>query len=577
MDSTGSKVQISVSCSSLVNLDRFSKSDPMCVLFENKHGSWVELGRTEVVRDNLNPQFAYTFIVDYHFEEEQPLKFGLYDVDSASRSLAKHDFIGEAEVSMANIVVAGQALVKTLTKPGEKSPRGKIHISSEESEENKSKIEFIIGGSHLDKKDFLGKSDPYLEISRGSEGGSFVLVHRTETIKNTLNPRWKKFDITGQKLCNGDYDRPLLFTCWDWDKNDTPDLIGKGTTSLRALFGDEKAGIPPIASLELIEPTKKAKKRKYKNSGILQFLHCKRFPIPSFVDFIKGGCEISLMVAVDFTASNGNPSLPSSLHYNHPYQMNEYIEAIQSVGSVLAPYDWDQSFPIWGFGAKIPPSNTVSHCFPLTGNQDRPEVHGVQGMVDAYKYSLAHVQLHGPTIFSQILSAALHQIKREPISQDGQHYHILLIITDGVINDMQNAIDRIVEASDLPLSIVIVGVGGANFKLMHCLDADDEPLRSQTGKLMSRDIVQFVPMREFRTQGGANFSLAREVLSEIPEQLTSLMKKKGIIPNPPRMTKQPSFYPAPNADGPPAPGTAPHPSGGPSPYPSQPSAPPYPT
>ena len=31
---------------------------------------------------------------------------------------------------------------------------------------------------------------------------------------------------------------------------------------------------------------------------------------------------------------------------------------------------------------------------------------------------------------------------------------------------MQNAIDRIVEASELPLSIVIVGVGAANFKLM---------------------------------------------------------------------------------------------------------------
>ncbi len=35
-----------------------------------------------------------------------------------------------------------------------------------------------------------------------------------------------------------------------------------------------------------------------------------------------------------------------------------------------------------------------------------------------------------------------------------------------MINDMQDAVDRIVEASDLPLSIVIVGVGGADFKMM---------------------------------------------------------------------------------------------------------------
>eukprot|EP00118_Oscarella_pearsei_P008025 m.40387 g.40387 ORF g.40387 m.40387 type:complete len:193 (+) comp32962_c0_seq2:941-1519(+) len=159
-----------------------------------------------------------------------------------------------------------------------------------------------------------------------------------------------------------------------------------------------------------------------------------RYPVPSFMDFIKGGCEISLSVAVDFTASNGNPDSPSSLHYNTPYQMNEYVEAIQSVGSVLAPYDSDQLFPIWGFGAKIPPTYAVSHCFPLTGNPERPEVQGVQGMIDAYRYSLANVRLYGPTIFSQILSTALYTARSEPLSQEKQHYHILLIITVSLCN-----------------------------------------------------------------------------------------------------------------------------------------------
>lgn len=36
---------------------------------------------------------------------------------------------------------------------------------------------------------------------------------------------------------------------------------------------------------------------------------------PSFLDYVRGGCEISVMVAIDFTASNGAPSLPTSLHY----------------------------------------------------------------------------------------------------------------------------------------------------------------------------------------------------------------------------------------------------------------------
>ena len=36
---------------------------------------------------------------------------------------------------------------------------------------------------------------------------SFSACHRTEVIKNTLNPTWKPFTIQARALCNGDYDR----------------------------------------------------------------------------------------------------------------------------------------------------------------------------------------------------------------------------------------------------------------------------------------------------------------------------------------------------------------------------------
>ena len=51
--------------------------------------------------------------------------------------------------------------------------------------------------------------------------------------------------------------------------------------------------------------------------------------------------------------------------------------AIRSVGSVLAPYDSDQSYPCFGFGAKVPPTFQVSHCFALNGNEQNPEVVGI--------------------------------------------------------------------------------------------------------------------------------------------------------------------------------------------------------
>ena len=49
-------------------------------------------------------------------------------------------------------------------------------------------------------------------------------------------------------------------------------------------------------------------------------------------------------------------------------------------------------------------------------------------------------------------------------AQDGGSYFILLIITDGVITDMPQTCEAIVNAATLPISIIIVGVGDADFE-----------------------------------------------------------------------------------------------------------------
>ena len=47
----------------------------------------------------------------------------------------------------------------------------------------------------------------------------------------------------------------------------------------------------------------------------------------TFLEYVFGGCEISLSVAVDFTLSNGNPTDKESLHY-FDLKNNEYLNAI---------------------------------------------------------------------------------------------------------------------------------------------------------------------------------------------------------------------------------------------------------
>ncbi len=95
---------------------------------------------------------------------------------------------------------------------------------------------------------------------------------------------------------------------------------------------------------------------------------------------------------------------------------------------------------------------------------------------------------------------------------------------------MEETMDAIVEASGDPLSIVIVGVGAADFSRMEVLDSDTQKLRSpKSGKYAQRDIVQFVPFREFVNREYTE--LGKATLAEVPSQLLESMRNKNIIPN----------------------------------------------
>lgn len=160
----------------------------------------------------------------------------------------------------------------------------------------------------------------------------------------------------------------------------------------------------------------------------------------TFLDYIFGGCEISLQVAIDFTASNGDPSNPQSLHFMGQTGVpNQYVAAIQSVGSILEQYDTDKRYPVYGFGGRMAENPAAtSHCFALNGDIFRPEVPGVQGILNVYQHAIQRASLHGPTFFSPILNYVngYCQQKAMETSQYNQQYTILLILTDGAIMDM---------------------------------------------------------------------------------------------------------------------------------------------
>uniref|UniRef100_A0A671M8Q5 Copine-2-like n=1 Tax=Sinocyclocheilus anshuiensis TaxID=1608454 RepID=A0A671M8Q5_9TELE len=485
------KVELSVCGSNLLDRDVASKSDPFCVLFHDVDGNWVELARTETAVNNLNPVFGVKFQVDYHFEEVQKLKFAMFDEDKCSTQLYEHDFLGEFTCTLG-VIVSNKKLHRPLILAnGKPAGKGAITITAQELSDNRI-ITLTMCGRKLDKKDFFGKSDPYLEFHKQGDDGKWMMVHRTEVIKNTLDPVWKPFTVPLISLCNGDVDRNIkvcIYICL-WQKS--------------CIF----TTIQSKVEFECINP-KKQKKKSYKNSGVIIVKLCK--------------------VGIDFTASNGNPREPSSLHYINPMGSNEYLSAIWAVGQIIQDYDTDKMFPALGFGAQLSPDWKVSHEFAINFNPTNPFCSGVEGIVQAYSNCLPHIRFYGPTNFAPIINHVA-RFATQALQQDtAAQYFTLLIITDGVISDMDETRHAIVQAAKLPMSIIIIGVGNADFTAMEFLDGDSSALRSYTGEEAIRDIVQFVPFRDFRN--APKETLAKSVLAELPQQVTQDFKQRNLSPS----------------------------------------------
>ncbi|XP_075729129.1 copine-8-like isoform X3 [Rhipicephalus microplus] len=527
------KVEISVACRKLKQKDLLSKSDPMCVLFMQHYETapWREVGRTEMIRDTIDPDFVNKFLVDYFFEERQHVMFKVYDVDSKSENLEDHDFLGQVTSTLGELVAYQGRQVK-LQLTGLSGDCGSILLNVEEVLDCKRVIDMQWRGKKLDRKDWFGKSDPYLKFYRANEDNTSTIVFRTEVVKRSLNPTWRPFTIQMRQLSGGDDDRTIRVACYDWDldgnlSSSSHDLIGEFHTNVRTL----SQGPGPKNEYELINGNKKAKKKGYKNSGVVKLISFRIGEQATFLDYIRGGLQMHFTVAVDFTASNGDPRDPASLHFLDPARPNAYAMAIRAVGEVIQDYDSDKMFPALGFGARLPPDGRVSHEFFLNGSATDPYCAGIQGVLEAYQRTLQSVQLYGPTNFSPVIN---HVAKFANTYRDGRSYFVLLIITDGVISDMPHTMEAIVQASSLPMSIIIVGVGSADFSAMEVLDGDVAELSSD-GRRADRDIVQFVPFRKF--EGGGSWQrnqadLAKEVLAEIPKQVTDYMTKHNIKPGP---------------------------------------------
>jgi hypothetical protein len=391
----------------------------------------------------------------------------------------------------------------------------------------------------------FGKSDPFFELSRRVDAAGSLTwdnVYRSKVVKNNLNPEWEGAAVELSQLCGGDHDAPILLQVFDFESTGKHVGMGQCETTVNALVasvGKEmkllKKG-KDVGTIVVVRAEMVGVKELTEQMAVMSVSTNKAAPAAgaafvmappleaNFIDYVSGGCELNVVVAIDFTGSNGDPRQPGSLHYMNPNGRNDYQRAIAAIVSILEKYDTDRKFPVVGFGAKY--GGVVRHCFQCGKDA---EAHGLDGVLAAYQQVFqSGLVMSGPTVFTEVIDMAASRAEaalNEACARGTQAYTILLILTDGAVSDVQATAASLRKASSSPLSVVIVGVGNADFSAMQFLDD------SAGG---SRDIAQFV---QFNLHSTSSVALTSETLREIPDQLTSCFRSRGIAPLPPQQPK----------------------------------------
>jgi hypothetical protein len=358
--------------------------------------------------------------------------------------------------------------------------------------------------------------EPYFILKRIVSPNDFSLqvpLYKSEVVtnKSDFNYKFQKVVLLASVLTEEDMKKPLLFEIFDAVKGG---LIGFNSFIISSDQMDQNIRI----HLKDQKTNQELNTANIEISVIIKQNY-------SFIEYLRGGLQISLIIGIDFTASNKEFKDPSSLHYISSTP-NSYERAILSCGSIVSYYDYDQQFPVFGFGALVQHgSNIVDHCFSINLKQD-PNIYTINNILDEYRRVVSVIRMYGPTHFAPLLNRTLQILS----STSNDSYYILMILTDGQILDLPDTIDSVVQLSFLPVSIIIVGVGRGDFSSMDRLDADTNPLFSSNGVKACRDIVQFVEFNKFENDGSR---LAGEVLAEIPGQVEGYYKMINKIPGDP--------------------------------------------
>lgn len=473
--------------------------------YENiRKKNYKSIGKTlPVSRDKENNMVKYpsNLVISYHFSQNQPLEFLIFSENQNIKT--------KVEVSLGEIIGSnGQKYRRNFNS-------GMIfEVEATLAEELEKELLFDVRVEGI----LTGMKISYEIISLGSQFDPVnKVLYESESLENNSKIIFNKISIPLSELApDENFDCNLV----EIKVKDLlhGNILAKYSGNLSQLIQEEDKTTLEISSANRC------------------YIKCLTKNFYSLLDYLNKNFHIYTTFSIDFSENNGRSDSPSSLHYHFGNEGSYYESMLKSCLSVLNPYADDSFYHIYaqGFNFINNESNLKDKevfnekMFPINLKMDNPSIE-INNISKVYKDFLKQIKPIKNINLSYTLQFFENKIKEdiEGFEDELNEYNVLIYLVGGDPDDKEDFIEGLISCSNLPLSIIVIGLGKGPFLQLENIEDNFMNFKNKEGEQAKRKCFKFV---SYNNCGKNLQTTTKNAVVELPSEIIDFLTLNNICP-----------------------------------------------
>ena len=353
--------------------------------------------------------------------------------------------------------------------------------------------------------DFSGMKTYYKIVSLGNQYEPInKLVYESETI----NKNKKKKKVFNQKTI------PLSDLSQDDALEDNMVEISFINKNLSDELGKYNGSIS-----RLLEGDIKLNLKENKRAKII----CRKKNFFSLIDYFERDIHLNTTLAIDFSETN-----EINTHHLEEGETTVFGKLMKNFIDLLWPYNDDEFFYIYGYGFEFNNGNIEdASLYPINRSVESPSTQK-DNILSAYSNFLKVINFSKTkSNFNLIIKKFNEKIKGDIDLYDINEYNVLLLFANNDIYNNDEFINEIILSSNLPISVVIIGLGKGPFKQLENVQKNFMNLKDINNNKAKRKNFKFVSFNDL----DKNYQkTVKNALIGIPDHMIEFFTLKNINP-----------------------------------------------